>query len=292
MAAELGVPELVVHAFTDGRDTSPTGGERYLAEVQGWVREGRQRPHRHGHRALLRDGPRQALGAHAAALSTCCCDGEAPTTPPRRSTRSAPPTSATRGDEFIEPTIDRRRRRVIRPAGQRHRLQLPSRPDAPADAAARARGRPLHDADRVRGGLALAGRLPARAPRDHAAAGHRRDGRRAAARRRDGEVPARHVLLRRRRGGPGGGRAPRARALAARRPDLRPQARDERARGRRRVRAARGAEDAAALRDHQLRQPRHGRPHRGHPGRREGVSRRSTPAWPRSSTRSRPPAAR
>jgi 2,3-bisphosphoglycerate-independent phosphoglycerate mutase len=28
--------EVIVHAFTDGRDTSPTGGERYLAQVQDW----------------------------------------------------------------------------------------------------------------------------------------------------------------------------------------------------------------------------------------------------------------
>jgi 2,3-bisphosphoglycerate-independent phosphoglycerate mutase len=37
MAADLGVPDLVVHAFTDGRDTSPTGGERFLAELEGWL---------------------------------------------------------------------------------------------------------------------------------------------------------------------------------------------------------------------------------------------------------------
>jgi 2,3-bisphosphoglycerate-independent phosphoglycerate mutase len=37
MGAELGVPDLVVHAFTDGRDTSPTGAERYLADVQEWA---------------------------------------------------------------------------------------------------------------------------------------------------------------------------------------------------------------------------------------------------------------
>jgi 2,3-bisphosphoglycerate-independent phosphoglycerate mutase len=37
MAEELGVPDLVVHAFTDGRDTSPTGGERFLGELQGWL---------------------------------------------------------------------------------------------------------------------------------------------------------------------------------------------------------------------------------------------------------------
>ncbi len=37
MAAALGVGELVVHAFTDGRDTSPTGGERFLAQVEEWM---------------------------------------------------------------------------------------------------------------------------------------------------------------------------------------------------------------------------------------------------------------
>ncbi|HSD78984.1 MAG TPA: 2,3-bisphosphoglycerate-independent phosphoglycerate mutase [Solirubrobacteraceae bacterium] len=36
LAADLGVPDLVVHAFTDGRDTSPTGGEQYLADVERW----------------------------------------------------------------------------------------------------------------------------------------------------------------------------------------------------------------------------------------------------------------
>jgi 2,3-bisphosphoglycerate-independent phosphoglycerate mutase len=36
MAADLGVPDVVVHAFTDGRDTSPTGGEGYLETVADW----------------------------------------------------------------------------------------------------------------------------------------------------------------------------------------------------------------------------------------------------------------
>jgi len=36
LAREWGVPDLVVHAFTDGRDTSPTGGAAYLAELEGW----------------------------------------------------------------------------------------------------------------------------------------------------------------------------------------------------------------------------------------------------------------
>jgi 2,3-bisphosphoglycerate-independent phosphoglycerate mutase len=38
MASEAGVPDVVIHAFTDGRDTSPTGGERYLEQVEHWAR--------------------------------------------------------------------------------------------------------------------------------------------------------------------------------------------------------------------------------------------------------------
>jgi 2,3-bisphosphoglycerate-independent phosphoglycerate mutase len=37
LAGAHGVPEVVIHAFTDGRDTSPHGGERYLAQVQEWA---------------------------------------------------------------------------------------------------------------------------------------------------------------------------------------------------------------------------------------------------------------
>jgi 2,3-bisphosphoglycerate-independent phosphoglycerate mutase len=37
LAAAHGVPEVIIHAFTDGRDTSPHGGERYLAQVQEWA---------------------------------------------------------------------------------------------------------------------------------------------------------------------------------------------------------------------------------------------------------------
>jgi 2,3-bisphosphoglycerate-independent phosphoglycerate mutase len=33
------VPDVVLHAFTDGRDTSPDSGAGYLAKVEGWLRE-------------------------------------------------------------------------------------------------------------------------------------------------------------------------------------------------------------------------------------------------------------
>jgi 2,3-bisphosphoglycerate-independent phosphoglycerate mutase len=36
LARDQGVPDIVVHAFTDGRDTSPNSGAGYVAEVEGW----------------------------------------------------------------------------------------------------------------------------------------------------------------------------------------------------------------------------------------------------------------
>ena len=38
LAAREGVPDLVVHAFTDGRDTSPDSSPGYLRELEAWLR--------------------------------------------------------------------------------------------------------------------------------------------------------------------------------------------------------------------------------------------------------------
>jgi 2,3-bisphosphoglycerate-independent phosphoglycerate mutase len=40
LGASLEVPDLVVHAFTDGRDTTPKSGAGYLETVAGWMSEG------------------------------------------------------------------------------------------------------------------------------------------------------------------------------------------------------------------------------------------------------------
>ncbi len=37
LASQEGVPDLVFHAFTDGRDTLPTGGRAYVAELERWL---------------------------------------------------------------------------------------------------------------------------------------------------------------------------------------------------------------------------------------------------------------
>jgi len=39
MGAEFGVDDLVIHAFTDGRDTLPHSGLGYMEQVEGWLRE-------------------------------------------------------------------------------------------------------------------------------------------------------------------------------------------------------------------------------------------------------------
>jgi 2,3-bisphosphoglycerate-independent phosphoglycerate mutase len=39
LAAEWGVPDLVIHAFTDGRDTLPTSGAGFVAEVESWAKQ-------------------------------------------------------------------------------------------------------------------------------------------------------------------------------------------------------------------------------------------------------------
>jgi 2,3-bisphosphoglycerate-independent phosphoglycerate mutase len=39
LAADAGVPDIVLHAFTDGRDTLPDSGAGFVEEVEGWLRD-------------------------------------------------------------------------------------------------------------------------------------------------------------------------------------------------------------------------------------------------------------
>jgi 2,3-bisphosphoglycerate-independent phosphoglycerate mutase len=39
IAGKAGIEDLVVHAFTDGRDTAPTSGAKSLADLEGWLRD-------------------------------------------------------------------------------------------------------------------------------------------------------------------------------------------------------------------------------------------------------------
>ena len=114
LAASEGVPDLVFHAFTDGRDTLPQGGAGYLEEVERWLRA--RRADRHGRRPLLRHGPRQAAGIGPRGPTTRSSTPRARRADASRRSRESYERGET--DEFIEPTvigdydgIGRRRRR-------------------------------------------------------------------------------------------------------------------------------------------------------------------------------------
>ena len=87
LAAQEGVPDVVVHAFTDGRDTLPSSAPGYVAELERWLRHaghvgtvaGRyyamDRDRRWDRTKLAYDaivhgdGPREASAAHAVAVA-------------------------------------------------------------------------------------------------------------------------------------------------------------------------------------------------------------------------------
>ena len=208
-----------------------------------------------------------------------------------------------RRDRRVRRRHDRRRGGEHPPRRQRHRLQLPPRPHAPdhparwpSPASARSTAatpprRALRDADRVRGGLA-ATRSPSRpsAPTITLPSVIAEHGGRQLHVAETEKYPHVTYFF-------GGGEEE---PYEGERRELVPSPRDvptydhkpemsarERGRG---VRVGVGG-GRAPLRDHQLRQPRHGRPHRRHPGGGDGDRDRRRVPRPRSSRRSRPPAA-
>ena len=262
LARSSGVADVVVHAFTDGRDTSPHGGADFVARVESWegVRVGtvigryfgmdrdKREERTEKARALLVSGE----AAHHFA------SGE-------EAVRAAYERDET--DEFIDATTVGDEA-LIRDGDSV--VMFNFRPDRMRQIVTALGDFRDHDADGVRGGLAVPGGVPAGAAVGDDRARDRRARGAAAARRRDREVPARDVLLQRGRGGGVRGGGPAARAVPPRRADLRPQARDERARGGRCLRGGL-AGGLPAVRDHQLREPGHGRSHGLDPGGRGGV---------------------
>ena len=301
LAAEWGIEDLVVHAFTDGRDTSPTGGAKYLAEVQAWMEQvgaGRIGSVVGRYFAMDRDKrwdrvqKAYDLLAHGKAEHHADSGAEAAQAAYERDET----------DEFITPTTVGEEAK-IRPGDAV--LAFNFRPDRMREITL-ALCRPGRSTEIDRGGVDVVTQyttlaeydeewdypvvFPPKRPALTIGEVISRAGQGPAARRGDREVPARHVLLQRRRGEALRGRGARARAVPARRPDVRLQARDERARGRRRVREALRRREAG-VRDHQLRQPGHGRPHRRDRGRREGGRDRRRVPRPRGRGRARRSAA-
>ena len=137
-----------------------------LATVQEWLDEagvGRIGSRR---RPLLRDGPRHALGPHGEGASSCCMEGEAEHEAESRRGGRQGAYERDETDEFITATKVGDEDATIRPGDSV--LAFNFRPDRMrqiTEALDQGGRRPLRDADRVRGGLAVPGRVPARAAR-------------------------------------------------------------------------------------------------------------------------------
>ena len=162
LAAREGVEDLVIHAFTDGRDTSPTSGAESLADVERWSEEaGGGRIGTVVGRYFAMDRDTRWDRTQKAIDLLVRGQGRAPRRERRGGRRGG--LQARRDGRVHDP--DHGRRGGAHPPGRlRDRVQLPPRPHAPDHSTALDEGgrRPLHDADRVRGGLALPGGVPAR----------------------------------------------------------------------------------------------------------------------------------
>ena len=307
LAAELQVRDLVLHCFTDGRDTSPTSGEGFLATLEEWCRDagaGRVGTVVGRYWAMDRDRRWERIQAAYDMLVHGRAENHAPDGP------SAARAAYERGetDEFIRPTTvgeegqirpsdsvlcfnfrPDRMREIVRALAEPGFGEGSRGPSRLARARGLSAGRAPDGHDRVPERLALPGCVHGRASRNHSRGGDRSGRRAPAARGRDREVRARDLFLQRRPRATLRRRATGARALPARHPDLRPQAADERTgdHGRLPGGVRRGT---AALLDHQLRQRRHGRPHRESSPPLSPVWKRSTAAYSGSFRRCTRPA--
>ena len=206
------MPDLVIHAFTDGRDTSPTSGAASLAEIEAACRErgtGRIGSVIGRYYAMDRD-QRWERTEQAVDL---LCEGTAEHH--AETGEEAVKDAYDRGetDEFITATTVGEEARIrpgdavlafnFRPDRMR---QITTKLTEVVDAYTTLT---QYDED-----WTFPVVVPAAPPGDHDRQGDRRRRARAAARGRDGEVPARDVLLQRRRGGA----VRRARCASSRRP--------------------------------------------------------------------------
>ncbi len=218
-----GVPDLVVHAFTDGRDTLPHSGAGFLAELD--AAPGARVGSVVGRYFAMDRDRRWDRTARAYELLV---HGRAPyeASSGEHAVREAYERGET--DEFIEPTLvgdearirpgdsvicfnfrpDRMRqivRALAEPGFGEDGEDLPGWPGRGGSRGWAGTRQTARDADRVRGGLAVPGRLRTRTPLEHDRRGPRGRRRAPAPRRRDREVRARDLLLQRRRGGSAAG---------------------------------------------------------------------------------------
>ena len=264
-----------IHAFTDGRDVSPHAALDDLADAAAGPDRDRRRP-------LLRDGPRQALGAHAARLRRDHRAARA-RTPATCSTAVQASYDAGVTDEFIEPIVRRRARRGSSPATPRS--SSTSAPTAAASSRALLLDAGFDLTTMTRYATTSTARSPStsRTSRTRSPRCSSRHGLAAAARRRDREVRPRDVLLQRRARGGVAGRD--ARSSSRARATCRATTTSRRCRPTRSPTAfCAEVGDGYAFCRRQLREPGHGRPHRRRSRRSSRRSRRPTAASAGSST--------
>ena len=177
LAAREKVGDVVVHAFLDGRDTPPRERQGLPGQDPGGDGRARRGPLRCRQRALLRHGPRHALGPRQARLRRPGLRRKA-SSPPTRRRPSTPPTRAARttsscGPTIVAPELDSRvadgdvclffnfrpdrARELTRAFAEPGFAELRPRP-APA-------GRRLRDHDAVQEGVRAAGARSRRASR-------------------------------------------------------------------------------------------------------------------------------
>jgi 2,3-bisphosphoglycerate-independent phosphoglycerate mutase len=212
LATREQVPDLVVHAFTDGRDTLPDSGAGFVRELEGWLGEHGGRIGTVGGRYYAMDRDRRWDRTERAYDAIVRGNGAAGSSA-EDAVRASYDAGVT--DEFIEPVVIAGYEGMSPGDAAIHFNFRPDRARQLVRAVAAA-----HDLHRVPGGLAVPRGLPSARPGDDARPRAGGGGRAPAARRRDREVRPRDLLLQRgaRAGVGGGGALPRR--LAARRPHL------------------------------------------------------------------------
>lgn len=104
LAAQQQVPDIVLHAFTDGRDTLPTSGAEFVAEAEGWLREAGGRVATVSGRYYAMDRDKRAERTQLAYDAIVSGESEMP---PAKTGEEAVRAAYERDetDEFIKPTL-------------------------------------------------------------------------------------------------------------------------------------------------------------------------------------------
>ena len=146
LAAQEGVPDLVVHAFTDGRDTLPTSAPAYIEELERWLRHAGRIGTVSG-RYYAMDRDRRWERTKLAYDAIVHAEGERAATAAEAVAEAA----RARADRRVHPPDRDRRLRRGRRRRRRDPLQLPPRPrPAAGDGARRARLRRVRPRRRAR----------------------------------------------------------------------------------------------------------------------------------------------